>query len=218
MIIDDAVLGVFYGSISGSSFNNTEQLWIFPCNSTIPEFSVNFGHSQGAVMIPPPYLNFGATDYNTLQCYGSLQSNGLSPVNYVTYESSPLVTCQVKLLSLDGGGVKGITSLIILDAIMRKVNEGRGPKLHPKECFDLIGGTSTGRLIALMLFRLGMSTTEAIQMFEKIAKEVFAPKIGPLYPQILGQPGRWLANGWLRTRAIFLGSRFSKTSSMPLKS
>ncbi|EED17258.1 hypothetical protein TSTA_023120 [Talaromyces stipitatus ATCC 10500] len=26
-------------------------------------------------MIPPSYLNFGATDYNTLQCYGSLQSN-----------------------------------------------------------------------------------------------------------------------------------------------
>jgi hypothetical protein len=40
--------------------------------------------SRGAVMIPPSYLNFRTTDYNTLQCYGSLQSNaGLNLSIYV---------------------------------------------------------------------------------------------------------------------------------------
>lgn len=75
MIIDDPVLDVFYGSIPGSSFNTIEQLWIFPCNSTLPDFSVSLGDSLEAVEIPPSYLNFGATDYDPSQCYGSLQSN-----------------------------------------------------------------------------------------------------------------------------------------------
>jgi len=52
------------------------------------------------------------------------------------------------LLSLDGGGVKGWSSLKILELLMTKVNasrEDRGEKsVKPCEIFDLIGGTSTG--------------------------------------------------------------------------
>lgn len=52
------------------------------------------------------------------------------------------------LLSLDGGGVKGLSSLYILKMIMARVNrerqaQGLVPK-KPCEVFDLIGGTSTG--------------------------------------------------------------------------
>ncbi|KAG8917338.1 hypothetical protein FRC01_002514 [Tulasnella sp. 417] len=46
----------------------------------------------------------------------------------------------LRLLSLDGGGVRGIISLIILEQIMREV----APNAKPCEWFDLIGGTSTG--------------------------------------------------------------------------
>ncbi|RJE23416.1 hypothetical protein PHISCL_04224 [Aspergillus sclerotialis] len=52
------------------------------------------------------------------------------------------------LLSLDGGGVRGLSSLYILKSIMDRLNHVRGQnKLHrvkPCEVFDLIGGTSTG--------------------------------------------------------------------------
>jgi patatin-like phospholipase/acyl hydrolase len=46
------------------------------------------------------------------------------------------------LLSLDGGGVRGLSSLQILKQLMKTVD----PKSPPKPCdyFDLIGGTSTG--------------------------------------------------------------------------
>jgi patatin-like phospholipase/acyl hydrolase len=52
------------------------------------------------------------------------------------------------LLSLDGGGVRGLSTLYILQSIMRLLNytreeAGLGPK-KPCEIFDLIGGTSTG--------------------------------------------------------------------------
>ena len=64
-----------------------------------------------------------------------------------------------RILSLDGGGVRGLSSLLILREIMEEI--GRRTKAAaetplPCEYFDLIGGTSTGGLIAIMLGRLGM--------------------------------------------------------------
>ena len=68
------------------------------------------------------------------------------------------------ILSLSGGGVRGISSLYILKKLMRQIERERldttQPRpqtpLRPREIFDLIGRTSTGGLIALMLGRLEM--------------------------------------------------------------
>jgi patatin-like phospholipase/acyl hydrolase len=51
-------------------------------------------------------------------------------------------------LSLDGGGVRGLSTLYILQGIMNRLNymreeAGLLPR-KPCEIFDLIGGTSTG--------------------------------------------------------------------------
>ena len=70
----------------------------------------------------------------------------------------------LRLLSLDGGGVRGLSSLYILQDLMRQIAREHGsnnpdaPEISPRPCdyFDLIGGTSTGGLIALMLGRLRM--------------------------------------------------------------
>lgn len=52
------------------------------------------------------------------------------------------------LLSLDGGGVRGLSTLYILKSIMDRLNaerkEAGSPAVKPCEVFDLIGGTSTG--------------------------------------------------------------------------
>ena len=51
-----------------------------------------------------------------------------------------------RILSLDGGGVRGLSSLLILREIMEEI--GRRAQAHepplPCQYFDLIGGTSTG--------------------------------------------------------------------------
>lgn len=52
------------------------------------------------------------------------------------------------LLSLDGGGVRGLSSLYVLKRIMDGHNAerkrlGQSPQ-KPADIFDLIGGTSTG--------------------------------------------------------------------------
>jgi patatin-like phospholipase/acyl hydrolase len=48
----------------------------------------------------------------------------------------------LRLLTLDGGGVRGLSALIILEQLMEVVNPDAPPK--PCDYFDMIGGTSTG--------------------------------------------------------------------------
>jgi patatin-like phospholipase/acyl hydrolase len=60
--------------------------------------------------------------------------------------SNPRHTNGLCLLSLDGGGVRGLSSLLILKDIMAQLNSEREHEqiLKPCDVFDLIGGTSTG--------------------------------------------------------------------------
>ncbi|KAL0930568.1 ankyrin repeat protein [Colletotrichum truncatum] len=84
----------------------------------------------------------------------------------------------VRLLSLDGGGIRGVSSILILKEVMRQVNVDRKLKDHlqPWQVFDLIGGTSTGGIIALMLGCLRMSVDECYEVYLKLAKTIFKPK------------------------------------------
>jgi patatin-like phospholipase/acyl hydrolase len=50
------------------------------------------------------------------------------------------------LLSLDGGGVRGYSSLMILKQLMENIDPDHPPK--PCDIFDMIGGTSTGGYIS----------------------------------------------------------------------
>jgi patatin-like phospholipase/acyl hydrolase len=63
-----------------------------------------------------------------------------------------------RILSLDGGGVRGLSSLMILREIMEDIGQRNGVDEPPKPCeyFDLVGGTGMGGLIAVMLGRLRM--------------------------------------------------------------
>ncbi|KAH9203854.1 acyl transferase/acyl hydrolase/lysophospholipase [Leptodontidium sp. 2 PMI_412] len=84
----------------------------------------------------------------------------------------------VCLLSLDGGGIKGISELLILQHIMVAVHGRLGLAEEPRPCdyFDLVGGTSTGGLIAIMLARLRMTASEALQEYFKLAGKIFSKK------------------------------------------
>lgn len=47
---------------------------------------------------------------------------------------------------LDGGGIRGLSELLILKEIMSRIQKDEGATTTPKPCdyFDLIGGSSTG--------------------------------------------------------------------------
>jgi patatin-like phospholipase/acyl hydrolase len=80
----------------------------------------------------------------------------------------------LRLLALDGGGVRGLSSLIILKHLMETVDPESPPK--PCEYFDMIGGTSTGGLIAIMLGRLQMTIDDYIKAYTSLSDKVFEKK------------------------------------------
>ncbi|MGC9371246.1 MAG: patatin-like phospholipase family protein [Paracoccaceae bacterium] len=53
-----------------------------------------------------------------------------------------------RLLALSGGGVRGIVEVAFLEAVERVYRARRGPEARLSDIFDLVGGTSTGALIA----------------------------------------------------------------------
>jgi len=67
-----------------------------------------------------------------------------------------------RILTFVGGGVQGLSSLIILREIMEDIRNRTGATetSRPSEYFELIRGTSTGGLIALMLGLLRMATSQ----------------------------------------------------------
>ncbi|KXX75712.1 Kinesin light chain [Madurella mycetomatis] len=80
----------------------------------------------------------------------------------------------VRLLALDGGGVRGLSSLMILRRLMEAVDPNAPPR--PSDYFDMIGGTSTGGLIAIMLGRLRMTVDECIDAYTSLSDKVFEKK------------------------------------------
>lgn len=62
-----------------------------------------------------------------------------------------------RILSFSGGGLRGLSSLLILRKIMEEIGF-KTKKATPLPCeyFDLIGGTGFGGLIAIMSGRLRM--------------------------------------------------------------
>jgi len=76
--------------------------------------------------------------------------------------------------------VRGYSMLIILQELMHRTFveiEGRAPKRHeiPKPCdhFDLIAGTGTGGLIAIMLGRLRLDLDTCKDVYIRMTKRVF---------------------------------------------
>ncbi|CAG8919613.1 unnamed protein product [Penicillium salamii] len=96
-----------------------------------------------------------------------------------SFQSSPLKTNGLCLLSLDGGGVRGLSSLLILKDLMTQLNSKRSgqPPVKPCDVFDLIGGTSTGGLIAIMLGRLEMNVDECLMAYTELMESIFSQKI-----------------------------------------
>ncbi|HXW53836.1 MAG TPA: patatin-like phospholipase family protein, partial [Myxococcota bacterium] len=90
----------------------------------------------------------------------------------------------IKVLSLDGGGVRGVISAHLLAGIEKET----GKKTH--ELFDVIAGTSTGGLIAILLTTPNdknngpyMSAEEIEQFYLTKVKELFSSSCGRFVPK-----------------------------------
>ncbi|KAI4172507.1 MAG: hypothetical protein LQ343_003501 [Gyalolechia ehrenbergii] len=107
------------------------------------------------------------------------------------------------ILSLDGGGVRGYSSLLLLERLMEQITnfeKEMNPQAdssafspltdltslysdpmmkelqntyRPCHYFDYIGGSSTGGLIAIMLGRLRMTVDECLEAYKGLSAKVF---------------------------------------------
>ena len=73
----------------------------------------------------------------------------------------------VRILSMDGGGMRGLLSVRILFALQKRT----GQKLS--DMFDLICGTSTGAILAAAMAIKGYSLEECENIYKRLGKEVF---------------------------------------------
>ena len=77
-----------------------------------------------------------------------------------------------RILALDGGGVRGVISLAYLERLEVLLRARLGTDLVLADYFDLIGGTSTGAIIATGL-ALGMPVARLIEIYLNLAAEGF---------------------------------------------
>jgi predicted acylesterase/phospholipase RssA len=82
-----------------------------------------------------------------------------------------------KILALDGGGIRGLITLGVLARLEEELAAatGKGADFRLCDYFDLIGGTSTGAIIATGLAR-GMSVDEITSFYREFGKEAFSPR------------------------------------------
>lgn len=77
-----------------------------------------------------------------------------------------------RLLCLDEGGTRGIVELVILAGTQEKL----GQKIKLQDCFDLIGGTGAGGVIALGLALGQWDVSDAIKKFKPLVRHAFSER------------------------------------------
>lgn len=80
-----------------------------------------------------------------------------------------------KILSIDGGGIRGIIPLEVLVNLENELQQLHGPEARLCDCFDLVCGTSTGGIIAIAV-ALGIPMRHVQALYDNHAKDIFPSK------------------------------------------
>lgn len=133
-------------------------------------------------------------------------------------------TGKIAILALDGGGMRGVMLLEVLAEVERRLKKPGMIKSFLKklpgssallpsdgfqigDAFDLIGGTSTGGIVALGIGARGLDIKKGKKLYKEVGKEVFG---NPIRRGILGTKKLppWYSSPSLR--ALF-GKHFGNT-------
>lgn len=91
-----------------------------------------------------------------------------------------------RVLSIDGGGIRGIYSAVLLDGLAKRIAAANGaPKerLDVGKAFDLVVGTSTGALLSTALAS-GVALEEVIKLYKDQARHIFSNPTPPSNPRM----------------------------------
>ncbi|XVF57161.1 hypothetical protein PTKIN_Ptkin06aG0182000 [Pterospermum kingtungense] len=120
----------------------------------------------------------------------------------------------ITILSIDGGGVRGLIPAKILESLETYLQEVDGEEARLADYFDFIAGTSTGGLIAAMLATPDASTQsdrpltakQIIDFYHKEAPNIF-PQEKPKPPRQSDTSKRWFTKffNWIEDVAKAVG-------------
>lgn len=167
----ETLIEFFSQSSSGQQcFSNST---CFGCLMAVPETPLPCGHAFCKSCIS----EHGQT-YNDLVTY--LKRCPLHPREEFDWEVQQKPEfAGIRILTLDGGGIRGIVELEILKAIESRINVGPANSssfIPVQRFFDLIVGTSTGGIIALGLTVKRWSVDQCISKFVGLCDKAFSPR------------------------------------------
>ncbi|WP_306253266.1 patatin-like phospholipase family protein [Parvularcula sp. IMCC14364] len=84
-----------------------------------------------------------------------------------------------RILSLDGGGIRGAMAIGVLEGIedLLRKRHGNDPDFRLCDYYDLIGGTSTGSIIAAALVAKRFSASEIKDFYFELSPKIFRPSL-----------------------------------------
>eukprot|EP00250_Pteridium_aquilinum_P010983 c19764_g1_i3 orf=207-1295(-) len=99
---------------------------------------------------------------------------------------------RVTILSIDGGGIRGVIPATILEFLEEELQILDGPNVRIADYFDVIAGTSTGGLLGGILSapddkgRPLFTAKDAMEFYTKQGPNIFAKRGIPFLTQLLG--------------------------------
>ncbi|KAF9697343.1 hypothetical protein EKO04_005060 [Ascochyta lentis] len=173
----DDVMTWFYRhvSVEGKWQGYNSHSVCFCCLSEPPEHSLPCGH----VLCTPCAKTYGRqhskTEVDIQKCPLDVRPARVYQPWRIHFKPK---SAGVRVLTLDGGGIRGIVELEIL----RSLEEALGNGLRIQNFFDLVVGTSTGGLVALGLVSRNWSVSTCINNFTALCKKAFTRRFGGNMP------------------------------------
>ncbi|XP_042422706.1 patatin-like protein 2 [Zingiber officinale] len=123
-----------------------------------------------------------------------MASDGTDPV---TSDSKPPPSLgkRITVLSIDGGGVRGLIPATIIDFLESELQKLDGPDARIADYFDVISGTSTGGLVATMLAAPGennkplFAAKDVVQFYLDHSPKIFPQQRSPFLSSALNFVG-----------------------------
>ena len=116
---------------------------------------------------------------------------------------------KIRILSIDGGGTRGILSAIILDFLEKEVRRiTRNEEDRLVNYFDFVGGNSSGSIIAAMMLvpdekgKPLYSLSDVIRSFEKINNKIFYRPLSHKIKTLWGLYGPYYSDKYLNSYLI----------------
>ncbi|KAF2680658.1 FabD/lysophospholipase-like protein [Lentithecium fluviatile CBS 122367] len=138
------------------------------CFALMPDKVLECGHAICNVCVRR-FGQHSPFERHTFRIPACILCGRLQPKEKSTFRLTP-PSAGIRILCIDGGGVRGVIPLIFLHHLNNELGYLRCP-LH--EFFDYVGGTSAGGLIAIGVFLKRWTPRECLTRFEAVAKITF---------------------------------------------